>query len=58
MLTNKNPGRQTDGQTDRETETGDLFLRSLGVMKDRENVKVESRPMDSITILPLLKLGK
>ncbi|KAJ3641144.1 hypothetical protein Zmor_027661 [Zophobas morio] len=27
-------------------------------MKDRENVKVESRPTDSITILPLLTLGK
>ncbi|KAJ3653925.1 hypothetical protein Zmor_013149 [Zophobas morio] len=37
---------------------GDLFLRLLGVMKDRENVKVESWPTDSITILPLLTLGK
>ena len=26
----------------RQTETGDLFLRSLGVMKDRENGKVEN----------------
>ena len=57
-LSNKNPGRQTDGQTDRrtdrqtdrQTETGDLFLRSQGIMKDRENVKSESRPTDSITI--------
>ncbi|KAJ3650176.1 hypothetical protein Zmor_021880 [Zophobas morio] len=31
---------------------------SSGVMKDRENVKVESRPTDPITILPLLTLGK
>ena len=30
-----NPGRKTDGQTD-------LFLRTLGVMKGQENVKVHS----------------
>ena len=46
-----------DGRhTDRQTETGDLFLRTLGVIKDRKNVKVESRPTDSITILPLLDI--
>ena len=58
--------RRTDGQTDeqtdrwieRQTEKGDLFLRTLGIMKLQQNVKVESRPMDSITILPSLMLGK
>ena len=50
--------RQTDGQMDRQTKTGDLFLRPLGVMKGRENVKIASRPTDSITILHLLTLGK
>ena len=30
-------------RTDRQTETGDLFLCSVGVMKGQENVKVESR---------------
>ena len=48
----------TDGQTDRQTETEDLFLRPVGVMKGRENVKVESRSTDSITILFSLTLGK
>ena len=33
--------RQTDGN-------GHLFFRSLGVMERRENIKVASRPMDSI----------
>ena len=41
-LSNKNP--------DRQTETGDLFLRPVGVMKGRENVKVKNRPTDSITL--------
>ena len=36
-------------QSDKQRETGDLLLRTLGVMKGRENVKVESRPMESIT---------
>ena len=36
--------------------TGDLFLRTVGVMKSRENVKVESRSTDSITMLPSLTL--
>ena len=45
--------RQTDGQTNGQTEMGDLSFRTLGVIKDRKNVKVESRPRDSITILPL-----
>ena len=31
---------------DRQTGKGDLFLRTLGVMKSRENVKVGSRPTD------------
>ena len=42
--------------TDRQTETRDLFLRTLRVMKGRENVQVESRATNSITILPLLTL--
>ena len=53
-LCNKNPGRQTDGQTvrrtdgqmdrrtDRQAETEDLFLRTLGIMKRRENVNVKN----------------
>ena len=51
-------GRQTDGWTERQaqqTENGNLFLE---VVEGRENVKVESRPTDSITILSSLKLGK
>ena len=31
-------------QTDRQMETGGPFLGTLRVMKDPENVKVESRP--------------
>ena len=50
--------RRTDGQIDRQMETGDLFLRIPGVMKDREKVKVESRSADSITILSSLALGR
>ena len=42
---------------DRQTETGDLFLRTVGVIKRRENVKVEGQPIDSITIFPSLTLG-
>ena len=53
-MSNKNPGWQTDGQT----ETGDLFLRTVGVMKGHEKVKVESRSMDSITILLLVTRRK
>ena len=57
---------QTDAQTDRQTDTRtdrwadrrtDRRGRTLGVMKRRENVKVESPPTDSITILPLLRPG-
>ena len=33
-------------QTERQTETGDYFFRSLGVMKLRENITVAIRPMD------------
>ena len=44
--------------TDRQTETGDYFFRTFGVMKCRENIKVAFRPMDSITILPSFTLGK
>ena len=40
------------GPTDRETEIGDLFFRTLEVMTRRENMKVISRPINSITILP------
>ena len=36
---------------DRQTETGDHFFRILEVMTRRENMKVEIRPMYSITIL-------
>ena len=44
---------QTDsGQTDRQTETGDLFFRTLEVMTHRENMELISRPIDSFTILP------
>ena len=35
---------------DRQTETGDYFFRSLGVMKRRENLKLAIRPSDSIII--------
>ena len=42
--------RQTDRQAGKQTETGDLFLRTPGVIKGRENVKVERRPTASITI--------
>ena len=36
------PIKIRDGrQTDRQTETGDLFLRTVGVIKGRENVKVQ-----------------
>ena len=56
--TDRPTDRQTDRRTDRQTETGDLFLGRVGVMKGRENVKVESRSTDSITILPLLTLRK
>ena len=38
-------GRQTDGQTDRRTETGNYFFRTVGVMKRRKNIKVAIRPM-------------
>ena len=43
----------TDRWTDRQTETRDLFFRTLKVMKLRENTKLESRPMDSLTILSI-----
>ena len=43
---NKNRHRR---RTDRQTETGLLFFHSLGVMTHRENIKLPSRPMDSIT---------
>ena len=36
----KKSGRQTDRPTDRQMETGDPFLRTIGVMKGGENVKV------------------
>ena len=36
----------------RQTETGDLFFRILGVMKRGENMKVVVHRMDPITILP------
>ena len=35
--------RQTNRQTDRQKEMGNLFLGTLGVMKGRENVRVEGR---------------
>ena len=35
----------------KQAEKEDLFLRILGVMKGRENVKVESRSKDSITMV-------
>ena len=30
---------------DRQTETGDYFFRTVGVMKRRENLKTAIRPM-------------
>ena len=36
----------------RQTETGDLFFRTLEVMTRQENMIVATRPMDSITIFP------
>ena len=48
-LSNKNSDRQrTDKQTDGK---GRLFC-ALGFMIHRENMKVASRPMDLITVLP------
>ena len=44
-------------QTDRQTETGDLFFRSLGVMKRRENGKVTSS-LHSGSKKSRLNLGK
>ena len=39
---------RTDGrQTARQTETGDLFFRTLQVTPRRENMKVASHPMES-----------
>ena len=37
--------------TGRESETGDLFFRALGIMKCRENMKVTIRPINPIKIL-------
>ena len=39
-----NPDRQVDGN-------GNTVFRTLGLMTHRENIKVASRPMDSITML-------
>ena len=39
---------------DRQTETGDLFFQTLGVMKRRENMKAAICSMEPITILPRL----
>ena len=39
-------GNQTD---DRQSKTGGLFFHTLGNMKPRENIKVASNPMESIT---------
>ena len=50
--TDEQTDRPTGRQTNRQTVTEDIFLRTLGVMKGRENVKVASLPTDSITILP------
>ena len=43
--------QQTDRHrhTQRDTEMGDHFFRTLEVMTRRENMKVAIRPMDSIT---------
>ena len=35
-----------------QAKTGDLCSHFLGVMKHPENIKVATRSMDSITILP------
>ena len=35
--------RTADRRVDRQTETGDLFLRTLEVMKGRKNIKVQTR---------------
>ena len=45
-------GRQTAIQSDRQTEMKDIFLRTLGVMKGREHIKLGSMRVDSATILP------
>ena len=47
-LSNKNRQRRTD---ERQTETGELFFRTLKVMNRRENMKAGSRRMDSIMVL-------
>ena len=47
-----------DRQTDGRTENGKLFIRTLRVIAHREIMKVARSPMDSITILPQLTLGK
>ena len=48
-LSNKNPDRRDARHTDTLTEPEDLFFRTLGVMKRRENMKVSSRSMNAIT---------
>mgnify|MGYP005984438915 FL=1 len=42
---------------DRQTERGDQFFHILEVMKRRENMKVASRPMNSVTIPTSLRSG-
>ena len=49
-VSNKTVYRQTDRQSDRETETGNNFFRIVGFMKRRENIKVAIFLVDSITI--------
>ena len=41
-MSNKN---QYKRQTERQTETGEYFFRTLRVMKRRENIKVVIRPL-------------
>ena len=58
-LSNKNPDRR---KTNRKTETGDLFFRTLGVMKRRKTIKLASRSgsknQPSLTYEKVLKLLK
>ena len=61
-MSNRNRHRRDRRQTadarrqtaDSQTETRNLCFRILEIMKCRKNIKVASRPMDSITMLPQL----
>ena len=53
IMPNKNGRRQTD----RQTKTGDLFFRTLGIIKRRENMKLVNCSIDSTIISTSLRLG-